>query len=1438
MSAHSPGRRTESLFDNRYRYDHIYPRGRSGETLRAYDTHNNDCPVVIKRPAPQDAPPMRAGQEVSIRTERQALERLAGHPVLTALYSSGTFRVGGHTHDYIVMDRARGQIVETMVLELAERDTYLPELEVLVIIDRLLDLLVHAHDKQVIYNDVDAKHLFWDRDTYQLKVIDWGNAVFLDEPGALPTVSRATDIYQCGELLYFIVTGGNRLTVETSDDGETFFVNFGPDAERIPARLQSILTRAIHPDLQQRFSTLMELRHALNEYRAPLERERNAIVTHVHKRVRPTASQDELDDLRSQLKAALALDPGFPEARQLDEEIVQFLAQIQFQADLDAIRIYFESGNWTRALALLHDLQSDVAQNAPLLRFLIAAAAQLDELNLTPPPAGFLAALDSLFDGDAPTASQTLLTTEDTRRPAQLAHWLLAEHLAVHMPDVTLLRPHLIRLRHELSSAPDAEDVITLLDAVEDQLQRVPLSGLTGLQVIYQETGAILTTMEETLETTSAQRNAEAQETALASIIRARRATQTILTHLDNVGNNAYSDPTRASAALQRAAMINPTATHFSTLHDYFDEVHQAITALSQFRPRANGTNLMTWFEDVQEFIQPYLDDLPDPQLHETAGAVQHAAKLWVTVINYLALGRRQPTVDVLRQAADTIRPFNETLAAWFGTLANRLPDAAHPERLSPNEGLADKLIEGWKAWDQGNGVGAIELGKQAHALATTDGERLAANRLRRLGELLDQWASAGGSENQQATDRAETEVLATLLTEEERERRTFAEQMPNTSLYLRAMSRGIVAFMHQSSSGGWRALYLHYVLRGMLALFDEQLEEAEFWREVSSKSFDRARTHRAFQILDRALTSRLLIQKAQQALNAVTRPGDLDTVQQAINIPLAGDILGGLEQALHLIDDALRNWSDGEFYTTRQALDDALQHTTEAIEHAQLSIAPFVNWLTVLRDAAAELQQARLSIEQGAVTTSEVVDPALAEAHKQIVAVTQRMLGADHVHQVRQWNEMYQAVLETYTTLRLTRAEKLAAFSRHFASLFINRHPAYPLFRHWEDVIEQLPLDEAEDAMIDLDYVETTDPDGIAYLDDDQTAQPLPQHERVSSSDLPWNWIIAIAVLGLIAIIGYAVIRNLGGDDNTGTAGAMGSPAAIDPLIPATPTTMPTSLSVTTVAPVTSTPTATAAATSVPPTVAATLPPELTSTPFNIPTAPPATATNPPPPTMTPTLFVTNTLQPTRTPQVITVAPPATGRSNMLAALEALPAAVRPGPQGSITPGNNAAWVFTTINTGLTQIQIDFTPEMLSTLFQPGAASSLRRADVILELIPYNQTGEVAFGLGAANANGEQTIGQVQFTTAGFVSLGLNQNGRFRATTDYPQQNAQFELSIRRTNANTLSFYVDDRLLGESVFLFPQGDPITLILYLSGRDVVVEIKSFEIDFSPRDVIP
>lgn len=1443
MTVQPPGRRTESLFDSRYRYDHIYPRGRSGETLRAYDTQDHDRPVVIKRPASQDAPPMRAGQEVSIRTEKQALERLSGHPVLTELRGSGTFRVGGHTHEYIVMDMAVGEIIEAQVLECAAQGGYLPELEILVIIDHLLDLLAYAHDRQVIYNDVDAKHLFWDRTAYQLKVIDWGNAIFTDEPGAPPTITRATDIYQVGELLYFILTGGNRLSVEVQD-GDNFFVNFGLAADHIPARLQGIITRAVHADPRRRYGTIRELRHALAEYRQPLEKTRDDLLARVRKRVRPTASQEELEELHESLQAALDMDPGYPEGAALAADIQHMLRQIRLQADLDAIRIYLESGNWTRALSLLHDLLPEADDtHQPLVRFLIAASATLEELRVSPPPNSFLNALTPLFQGNAPAAGQILLTGSEARPNSRQAQWLLAEQLAIHLPDVTLLRPHLVRLRDTLQALPETHPALTLLDQIEGELETPPAPGLVGLQVIYQQTAELLEQLENSLSAQITHRPEVEQKTIMTSVLRARRSAQEVVTRLDTVGEHVYGDPERAEDLLRQAAMIDPTSPHFAVMHDYFDEVHQAITALAQFKPRSDGTNLTAWFADVQNFLQPYLDDLPDKQLQAAAGALRQAADGWITVLNYLALGRHQPTIKLLRDTAEIIRSFNEQIAAWLGALANRVPDASFVEQLSPNQALAAKLIDGWKAWDRGDYLYAAELGQAAYDLARTDGERMAANRLRKLGELLDRWLADNGPEDLPRTDQTEGQVLAVLLTDEEHERQTFAEQMPNTTLYLRAMSRGIVAYMQQSSSAGWRALYLHYVLRGVLALLENELDDAEFWRGAAAKSFENAPTHRAFQVLDRALTGRRLVQNAQQALNAVTSPRDLEAARNALNAPLAGELLAGAQQSVQLANEALRSWSDGDFYAARQALDMALENIRRAGETTPLQTDQFVTWLTGLRDSAAELHQTRLTIEQGAVSTSEVPDPAVTEAHTRIVTLTREKLGAEHAHQVRQWEDMYRAVLDTYTTSRLTRGEKLAAFDRHFASLFITRHPAHPLFRHWQSIIEQLPPDEIEDQLLDAEPpVPVVPVESPTYLDDDHEPEHAARRESASTAahDLPWNWIIAGVIVLLIGAVGLAVVRNLSSDKKDSPPTAV--PTAILATAPITPPANTQAAP-----PVVPQASATPAAVIVPPTDTP-LPTPIPPTPTPITPAatlePSATLTGIPteaPPTLTPTLFLTSTLLPSRTPVPVAVLPASGSNNDVLAALGALPANIVPGVSGALVPGDGV-WMLAADSGSSAPVIIEITPDLLSAMFQPGAANTLRRADATLELVGYDPIalgdGEVAFGLGAANADDQQAIGEVQFIEANFVSLGLNENGRFRSSTQFPQPDPQLTLSVRRTNETTFSFYVNDKWLGDSVFLFPQNEPVTLILFVSGKDVTVSISSFTIDYSPRDEIP
>ncbi|MEO1290415.1 MAG: hypothetical protein AAFV93_21935, partial [Chloroflexota bacterium] len=418
----------DSLFDKRYRYDFIYPRGRSGETLRAVDIQNNDRPVVIKRPAPNDAPPMRAGQEVSINNERRALQALSGHPVLTELLDQGQFFVGGMPHQYIVMERAQGSIIGDEVIQLNANGERLPELETLVIIDQLLDLLYNAHSKDIVYNDVDAKHLFWNREAYELNVIDWGNAVFLEgDEITQQGISRQTDIYQVGELLYFIMTGGRRAEVPRDADAD-FAIDFGDDQRRVHSKLQEIISKALHPNSRLRYSNLIALRSDLSHYRAPIERERNAAVASISNKLKnKSLPMSELRILQTSIEPLHQQDPGYPPTYEAYTIIADRLRDLAVEADLDALRIYMENGNWHRSADLIPDLREKAGTRiGGLSNVLLDICMILIESNIQSAPEPIQQAIAQLFDGQSNGAALTLLAdvANDEQRVLQ---WRIAE---------------------------------------------------------------------------------------------------------------------------------------------------------------------------------------------------------------------------------------------------------------------------------------------------------------------------------------------------------------------------------------------------------------------------------------------------------------------------------------------------------------------------------------------------------------------------------------------------------------------------------------------------------------------------------------------------------------------------------------------------------------------------------------------------------------------------------------------------------------------------------------------------------------------------------------------------------------------------------------------------------------------------------------------------
>ncbi len=1425
MSQTPPKSGRVGTFDNRYRYDHIYPRGRSGETLRAWDTHDNDRPVVIKRPAPQDAPPMRSAQEVSILAERKALERLSGHPVLTELRGTGTFRVGGMTHDYIVMDRAEGDIVADMVIELAEHGERLPSLEMLVIVDKLLDLLALAHDQQIVYNDVDAKHLFWDRETYSLKVIDWGNAVLLDEGGA-HNVTRQTDVYQVGELLYFIVTGGKRLDSDTNPDGD-YAVMFGVKATHAPAGLQPIITQATHPNLRKRHTTIMALRQQLREVRKPLEERRDGVLNEVRRALTSPKTHQELAYLTEQIQEAAALDPGYPESHRLQAEVEAQLHRLEVQANIDAGRIYLDTANWPRAIETMLDLLDEAdAHTAPVIRFIIAAAELLDTRERGAPPPALTEAIDELLRDDPQQAGVVLATATDDEDNA-----LLAERLAALVPSVTLFRPHLTRLHIESEASTDT------LDVIHSILKRQPeIHNLSGLLAIYQDIASQLDALRPNLENT---------ERLPDILTRAEQAVNQLIELLESVSQTVDSSPARASDLLRTAHHIDPRNDYFDYLNDYFEEIHLAIKALSSFKPQPDGANLSDWFTRVLNLLTPYGKDVSDPQLHVTLESLGTAARLWSETLDAFIIGGRTRAQTTLNRIAQLMQPLNRHITEWAKTLRQRAESNPHVETLHPNEALAKSLAEGYNLWDKGQYRQAARLADRIKHSANNEGEHLAVARLAKLCLIPAEWLENKGATDYERTDQAEQDIVALFLPDENTERERFAEQMPTENAYLKTMGRGLVEAISQRSTAGVRILFLHYVWRGMLCVQQDDLIGAEFWREAALKTQDNATSNPIFAELDTHLNVRRLILEAQEVLNQIQSSSDLASARSLLNQPLADQWLPEAQRAVRHLEVGIRNWEDGDFKSAHDAFDTALSQFQVSQQKSQMNLEVLLAWVKPLRDNVAALQTARLKLEEIAHTTSmppagELVEvnPVIEEVLVNVVEKTEQALGEEHAHQMRQWLSTYRAVVDTYTREDIDRTEKLIEFQTHFAGLFINKHPTFRLFQVWRDAVQNIPTApppepedeppptiEEEPDFVDSHDVHTKDD---VYYDDE-----VPYDVEANPSNIPWGTLMAIGVV-IVGVLAFALLGGFGTDDsnddnNTGAEQVtQATPTLRDATniggrptnIPLPPTTTPT-----TAAPTNTEAVPVIAATdtvTVPPT---TVMPTGTNTPPA--TTPPPTDTLPPPVTPTAT-SADQGFAFDRFPQ------------DVLRTLNSLeredydwnPAFFQQGAGDPWQLGANKAIA------GDERVVVEMSPQFLASHYGGDAAERIVAIEAEMQLTFYEDADieqGVYFGMGLQADTGHLTGAEIHITnTTGTIGWGINENDVYRQRSTLPPGAFTVTIRVERNEDGTLTVFIDNQRLGQSEDArYGTGVPLTPVLYTSGGGVFVVVSRLQYEFRP-----
>ncbi len=507
-----------------------------------------------------------------------------------------------------------------------------------------------------------------------------------------------------------------------------------------------------------------------------------------------------------------------------------------------------------------------------------------------------------------------LVTTPEARQDAYTQQLLLAERLTLRMPEVVLLRPHVVRLDQALGTrTADRAALIRIMAPLDTVTER----GIQPLRRAYVAAAEGFAGFTNTLE-------GDLQ----ASAKRAQQAATTVAELLDVSARNVLDDASRAGNALWQAGAIDPSNAAFDALNATLNAFHAELDTLSVAAP---NENVLAWLTDALARLSPYAADIPDNHFQTLLHGLESALADWQAAVTAFALGGRRPAIDAYMRAADDVRPLNETVARWFSDHARQIEDAKYIETLSPNAALGRALADGWDAWDRGRNIDAQDAALRARTAAQTDGERAAADRLHRLSELTAAWLSSDGMTNAATTDAAEAQIMGTLLPNEDQIRNKFSEQMPNTTIYLKAMARGLVEPMRDASSAAVRVLFMHCVLRGVLALQSEQLDEVAFWKEAAAKTLPGVRMHPAYQALDSAITRRQLLIMAQQTLNAVRGVADLPAARQAIRAPLAAAQLDSAEQAFRALDDALRRWADGDFRAARQYLDTALERISAA---------------------------------------------------------------------------------------------------------------------------------------------------------------------------------------------------------------------------------------------------------------------------------------------------------------------------------------------------------------------------------------------------------------------------------------------------------------------------------------------------------------------------
>ncbi len=271
---------TGKIVNQRYRIARLLGQGGMGAVYRAWDLTLN-IPVALKEmlPDPTLNPERIAELREQFKREAQVLANLH-HPNLPRVTDFFTW----NGNDYLIMDFVEGESLADRI----ERQGPLPQHQVLVWTEQLLDALDTCHQRGILHRDIKPENIIIRRDGRAI-LVDFGLVKLWDpnkpqtqriiqgmgtpeyaSPEHLHLNNRHTeprsDIYSLGATLYHALTGypPPSCLERTTQAQLTLPRQLGRD---VSPEMERLIMQAMSVDIDQRFSSAQAMTQALSPRR-------------------------------------------------------------------------------------------------------------------------------------------------------------------------------------------------------------------------------------------------------------------------------------------------------------------------------------------------------------------------------------------------------------------------------------------------------------------------------------------------------------------------------------------------------------------------------------------------------------------------------------------------------------------------------------------------------------------------------------------------------------------------------------------------------------------------------------------------------------------------------------------------------------------------------------------------------------------------------------------------------------------------------------------------------------------------------------------------------------------------------------------------------------------------------------------------------------------